>query len=214
MLDLQQTTPRAESHAEGRVARAIENQTARLPSDMFLWAAGGSMGLSLGLLAAGRRHLSLFVGQWAAPLLIVGLYNKLVKVAGSDRLYRDYPRDDFDHEASAETVVEPGEPVTMSQPSAVVQGSQPHFGTAEHEPQPSVYPLHGAADDPTNLDRASLDRPTLDRAEARAEDDYRRHADAEFGTAGFGLQNVSDYPHDERFPAKPSEEPLPPNRMP
>lgn len=204
MLDLQQTTPRADSHAEGRVARAIENQTARLPSDTFLWAAGGSMGLSLGLLAAGRRHLSLFVGQWAAPLLIMGLYNKLVKVAGSDRLYRDYPRDNFDHEASAETVVEPGEPVTTTQDSAVVQGAQPHFGAETHEPQPSTYPLHGA----------TPDRASLDRSDMREEDDYRRHADAEFGTAGFGLQNVSDYPHDERFPTKPSEEPLPPNRMP
>jgi len=33
-----------------------------------------------------QRHLSLFIGQWAAPLLLFGLYNKIVKVAGSDRL--------------------------------------------------------------------------------------------------------------------------------
>ena len=30
-------------HSEGMVARAIEQQTARLPSDLFLWAAGGSI---------------------------------------------------------------------------------------------------------------------------------------------------------------------------
>ena len=46
----------------------------------------GSMGASLFLKMTGNKDESLFVGQWAAPLLIFGLYNKLVKVAGSDRL--------------------------------------------------------------------------------------------------------------------------------
>jgi hypothetical protein len=71
-------------HEEGIVARAIEQQTAKLPSDTFLWAAVGSIGASLALKAAGRDHASLFVGQWAPTFLILGLYNKLVKVAGSD----------------------------------------------------------------------------------------------------------------------------------
>jgi hypothetical protein len=31
---------RAEEQAEGVVARTIEEQTARIPSDLFLWAAG------------------------------------------------------------------------------------------------------------------------------------------------------------------------------
>jgi hypothetical protein len=44
----------------------------------------GSIGVSLALKAAGRDHASLFVGQWAPTFLILGLYNKLVKVAGSD----------------------------------------------------------------------------------------------------------------------------------
>jgi len=71
-------------HSEGMVARAIEQQTARLPSDLFLWAACGSIMGSLVLQATGRQHASLFVGQWAPTFLILGLYNKLVKVAGSD----------------------------------------------------------------------------------------------------------------------------------
>ena len=71
-------------HAEGRVARMIEDQTAKLPSDVFLWAAGASILGSLALKVSGRDHQSLFVGQWAPTLLILGLYNKLVKVAGSD----------------------------------------------------------------------------------------------------------------------------------
>ena len=70
-------------HAEGRVARAIEQQTAKLPSDIFLWLAGGSIIGSLTLKLMGKRHDALFVGQWAPTFLILGLYNKLVKVAGS-----------------------------------------------------------------------------------------------------------------------------------
>ncbi len=77
------TPPRAE-HTEGTVARTIEQQTAKLPSDLFLWAAGGSILGSLCLQMMGRQHASLFVGQWAPTFLILGLYNKLVKVAGSD----------------------------------------------------------------------------------------------------------------------------------
>jgi hypothetical protein len=72
------------SHREGRVAEAIENQTAKLPSDLFLWAAGGSIATSLTLKMMGRHHDALFVGQWAPTFLILGLYNKLVKLMGSD----------------------------------------------------------------------------------------------------------------------------------
>jgi hypothetical protein len=72
-------------HREGTVARTIEEQTAKLPSDTFLWAAVGSMAISLGLQATGNKHGALFVGQWAPTLLIMGLYNKLVKQLGSDR---------------------------------------------------------------------------------------------------------------------------------
>ena len=76
-------TPRPE-HAEGTVARTIEQQTAKLPSDLFLWAAGASIVGSLWLQFSGRKDESLFVGQWAPTFLLLGLYNKVVKVAGSD----------------------------------------------------------------------------------------------------------------------------------
>ena len=69
---------------EGRVAKAIEEQTAKLPSDLFLWSALSAMGLSLTLQLLGRKSVSLFVGQWAAPFLILGLYNKIVKLEGHD----------------------------------------------------------------------------------------------------------------------------------
>jgi len=71
-------------HKEGKVATAIEEQTAKLPSDIFLWAALGSMGVSLALKLTEHKHTALFVGQWAAPFLLLGLYNKLVKLEGHD----------------------------------------------------------------------------------------------------------------------------------
>ena len=78
----------AQRHSEGVVARTIEEQTAKLPSDLFLWAAGASIVGSLALQLSGRQHESLFVGQWAPTFLILGLYNKIVKVAGHDQLSR------------------------------------------------------------------------------------------------------------------------------
>jgi hypothetical protein len=71
-------------HREGAVARSIEEQTAKLPSDTFLWLAGGAIATSLTLKMMGRSHDALFVGQWTAPFLLLGIYNKIVKVAGSD----------------------------------------------------------------------------------------------------------------------------------
>lgn len=78
-------TEEAEEHSEGMVARAIEEQTAKLPSDVFLWAATASIGGSLLLHCIDKKEASLFVGQWAPTFLLLGLYNKIVKVAGSDR---------------------------------------------------------------------------------------------------------------------------------
>ncbi len=74
-----------QSHSEGRLAKTIENQTARLPSDAFLWMAVGAMTASAALQIMGNRHVSLFIGQWAPTFLLFGVYNKLVKQLGSDR---------------------------------------------------------------------------------------------------------------------------------
>jgi hypothetical protein len=71
-------------HEEGVVARTIEQQTAKLPSDTFLWLATGSIAASATLKIMGRDKDALFVGQWAPTFLILGLYNKIVKVLGSD----------------------------------------------------------------------------------------------------------------------------------
>jgi hypothetical protein len=72
-------------HKEGKVARTIEEQTAKLPSDAFLWAAVGAMACSLTLKLMKNDHMSLFVGQWPAPFLLFGIYNKMVKQKGHDK---------------------------------------------------------------------------------------------------------------------------------
>ena len=77
------TAPRKE-HQEGAVARTIEQQTAKLPSDTFLWAGLGSIAASAILMLAGESKRATFVGQWAPTFLILGLYNKMVKLHGSD----------------------------------------------------------------------------------------------------------------------------------
>jgi len=71
-------------YQEGKVAKAIEHKTAKLPSDMFLWASLTSMAGSLILKCCKKQHTALFIGQWAAPLLLLGVYNKIVKTEGSE----------------------------------------------------------------------------------------------------------------------------------
>jgi hypothetical protein len=86
MAQLHQAIDEPRQHSEGMIAYAIESQTAKLPSDVFLWAAVGSICGSLMLKMNGRHQDALFVGQWAPTFLILGLYNKVVKVAGTDRV--------------------------------------------------------------------------------------------------------------------------------
>ncbi len=70
-----------EQMEEGRMTRAVEEQTGRIPSGGYLALAIGSMAVSA-VLAFGlrKRELANFVGLWAPSLLIIGLYNKVVKI--------------------------------------------------------------------------------------------------------------------------------------
>jgi hypothetical protein len=70
---------------EGTVARSIERQTSKLPSDLFLWGGVGAIALSLGLQLSGKKNAGNFVANWVPTVLILGLYNKVVKIGGHDR---------------------------------------------------------------------------------------------------------------------------------
>ena len=69
---------------EGNITKMIESQTARIPSGTYLSLAIISMAASATLMLLGRRNVANFVGQWAPTILIMGLYNKLVKLEGSE----------------------------------------------------------------------------------------------------------------------------------
>jgi hypothetical protein len=70
-------------HTEGTLARVIEQQTAKVPSHWFLFAALGSMAASLSLELSGRSRAARFIGMWPTPLLVAGIYNKMVKTLGT-----------------------------------------------------------------------------------------------------------------------------------
>ncbi len=69
---------------EDQITAAIEKVTSQVPSSVFLGAAIASIIGSVAYKAANKNHEALFVGQWVAPFLILGLYNKMVKQHGSD----------------------------------------------------------------------------------------------------------------------------------
>ena len=71
-------------HKEGEMTKAIEHYTSQVPSGTYLSLAVGSLGLSLALRLLGQKHAANFVGQWVPTILILGLYNKVVKVDGSE----------------------------------------------------------------------------------------------------------------------------------
>lgn len=70
---------------EGETTKMIEKQTAKISSDIYLGAALLTMGSSLALKLMGQKHVALFIGQWAAPFLLLGVYNKIVKEEGHDQ---------------------------------------------------------------------------------------------------------------------------------
>ncbi len=71
-------------YKEGQLTKEIESLTAKIPSDVYLWSALTAMGASLTLKLMNKQKTALFVGQWAAPFLLMGIYNKIVKTEGSD----------------------------------------------------------------------------------------------------------------------------------
>ena len=75
-----------ETANEDKVSKTIESETAKIPSVVFLGAALIAMGVSA-MLKCSRSNDdkdALFIGQWAAPFLLLGIYNKIVKTEGHD----------------------------------------------------------------------------------------------------------------------------------
>ena len=71
---------------EGKTTSAIDQATGRVPSVAYLSFALGAMAVSAALVLRGRKQLGNFIGQWAPSILIMGLYNKLLKVNSQQTL--------------------------------------------------------------------------------------------------------------------------------
>lgn len=76
--------------SEDQVTAAIEKVTSQVPSSAYLGMAILSILGSVSLQIAKKKHEALFVGQWVAPFLLLGIYNKLVKQHGSDATTKNY----------------------------------------------------------------------------------------------------------------------------
>jgi hypothetical protein len=70
---------------EGKATTAIEANTSKAPSLLYLGLAVASMAASAAFVLSGRKQLGNFIGQWAPSILIMGVYNKIAKEAGAQQ---------------------------------------------------------------------------------------------------------------------------------
>jgi hypothetical protein len=84
---------RAGDVEEDQVTSMLESYSAQVPSSFYLGAAGASIVGSMIAKLNGKDHLALFIGQWVAPFLLLGIYNKMVKQHGSDALTKGVAAD-------------------------------------------------------------------------------------------------------------------------
>ena len=86
---------------EDQFTKTIESYTAAIPSTGYLAVAIGAMGLSLACQVAGRGKWGHFIAQWVPTWLLLGLYDKLVKLEGHYR-YQQGRHDDWERIAAKE----------------------------------------------------------------------------------------------------------------
>jgi hypothetical protein len=79
---------RAGEIKEDQVTSLLESYSAQIPSSFYLVAAGASILGSVIVKLQRKHHNALFIGQWVAPFLLLGIYNKMVKQHGSDAISR------------------------------------------------------------------------------------------------------------------------------
>ena len=87
--------------SEDQFTKTIESYTAAIPSSGYLAVAIAAMGLSLAYQLSGRGKWGNFIAEWVPTWLIIGLYNKLVKLEGHQRRRDDDWKRIADKEANA-----------------------------------------------------------------------------------------------------------------
>lgn len=86
---------------EDQFTKTIETYTAAIPSSAYLAVAIGAMAFSLMCQVTGQGKWGNFIAQWVPTWLVLGLYNKLVKLEGYDRHHRGR-NDDWERIAAKE----------------------------------------------------------------------------------------------------------------
>jgi hypothetical protein len=69
---------------EDQFTGMLDSITGKIPGSVFLGAAIVSILSSVVFKSARKHQGALYIGQWVAPFLILGIYNKMVKQHGSD----------------------------------------------------------------------------------------------------------------------------------
>jgi hypothetical protein len=77
-----------QAKTEDEFTKTVEDYTAEIPSSAYLGIAVGAMALSLVCQATGQGKWGNFIAQWVPTWLIIGVYNKLVKLEGHDHTDR------------------------------------------------------------------------------------------------------------------------------
>ena len=80
-----------QTQQEGHLAKAIETQTSKIPSDVFLWSGLGLFAMSLVLHGFKQKHAGTMMSHFGTSLLLMGVYNKLVKQHGHDQEEKEIP---------------------------------------------------------------------------------------------------------------------------
>jgi hypothetical protein len=86
-LETETSQPRAD-----KLTKSLKEYTASMPFSAYLGVAAGAMILSLVCEFTGRNKWANFLAQWVPFCLIIGVYNKLVKLEAYDQAVRGHNR--------------------------------------------------------------------------------------------------------------------------
>ena len=76
------------NQTEDQLSKTLEKYTAAIPSSGYLAVAVGAMAASLALQLVCQGKWGNFIAQWVPTWLVIGLYNKIVKLEGHDHADR------------------------------------------------------------------------------------------------------------------------------
>ena len=67
-----------QTFTEGSLADMIESKASAIPDAYYFWIGLGLVGASLFLRAIKRKQAAQYIGRLATPILIMGVYHKLI----------------------------------------------------------------------------------------------------------------------------------------